>query len=62
MMHQDFDNGNETGTIFSMISVICWIINLGLADVHATVSILCGIVAFISGSISIYKNTKTKKK
>lgn len=59
------DNMNHSGvggSIYSMIALVSWFtttfLNIGMGEIQTAVSVLGGLVAMVSGVISIYKNMK----
>jgi len=56
------NDGSVSAQIYSLISVITWglstFLSFTMANVQTFVSILGGLVAVVSGAISIYKNIK----
>ena len=48
-------------TIYAFISLGTWLLTITIQDIQIGVSIAGGLVAMISGLVSIYKNVKSKK-
>lgn len=51
-------NDNLSASIYALISICTWFATITIQDLQIAVSIMGGLVAIISGGVSIYKNIK----
>jgi uncharacterized Tic20 family protein len=61
---QEMENSNIGASVYALISLVAWFgstfLTFTMANVQTMVSILGGLIAAISGAVSIYKNLKKK--
>ena len=60
------ENNSPAGSIYALVAVISWfsttfLLNVGLGEIQVVISILGGLAAFVSGSISIFKHFQKPK-
>ena len=57
---QEMENSSISGSIYALASILVWT-GVTIANVQAFVSVLGGLIAAVSGAISIYKNLNKPK-
>ena len=61
---QEMENNSIGASVYALIALVSWFgstfLTFSMANVQTFVSILGGMIAAISGAVSIYKNLKKK--
>ena len=61
---QEMENNSIGASVYALVSLVAWFgstfLTFTMSNVQTFVSILGGLIAAISGAVSIYKNLKKK--